>query len=231
MNQECIDKIIDDLLKKKPSGPAGCGTIQYHSRSEYDYNSRRHVVSMVPSIENFGYSYEALFMLGLHTRDSVDEYVRKRWFENKGNWALGRQRSTVTRRRNRLWGRIQPAVQKLKDGGGKGIYKVRGRLPKVGYNTGGYIFANNLEEAQALIMTFFPQLDGDASDRWRLTFMELGDVSKLSVYNNQLVKKCNEKVKSLTNEIEDIKNKIVAFENHVSMLQVLCGHQLAVETQ
>jgi len=215
--------IIDDLLLKRPKGPKGV-TLTYTMGQEYDYDRRRYIHFPVPSDPTFGYGAETLFSLRLHSSSAVKAYVRDRWFNGKSNWEIGRKKSTVTRRTNRIWSRLSGAIEKMKRDGGRGIYAVYRRYSS---NAIGYIFGNTPEEVVAIATTFFPQDDDD----YRAEFKELGGVEKLREYNRQIQGRLTAKVKDFKQSIKDSEKRIVAAENRMAMLNVLAGHQVAIETE
>ena len=223
MKDTTRNAIIDDLLRKRPKGPKGVKLVYSESR-EYNYDRGRYVHFSVPSDQRYGYSSETLFSLGLHSAHAVTAYVRDRWFSGKSNWEIGRKKSTITRRTNRLWDRLGGVIQQMKREGGRGIYGVYRRHHG---DAIGYVFGNTPEEVIAIATTFFPHTDED----YRAEFKELGGVEKLREYNQQIQNRLGCKVNDYKKAIADSEKRIVAAENRMAMLNVLAGHQVAIETE
>ena len=216
-----IDSIVDDLLKKRPSGRGGVD-LTYTISREWNERTYRYKDIPMPSVKNYGYEDETLFMLGFEDLNSIKNYARERWFTSHN---IGPQKSTITRRSNRLWDRIAPAVRKVRNEGSRGIY----RLTENGYSTPnftGYIFADNLNEAHALVRTFFPSL----GESYALKFKEVGDVENLKAYNRATQQGIESKIERIELDITRSQKKISKLKNYASTLQTLSGHQLAVES-
>jgi hypothetical protein len=220
MTNDKKNKIIDDLLKKKPKGPKGAD-LTYDSKEEYCYDRRRYVRYYVCNDLGYGYGSRSLFKLGLHDKDDVREYVRNRWFEGQSSYKIGRKKSTVTRRTNRLWSRIEKAVRAQKTTGGKGIYKL-----SKGYRGDAfvYVFASSHDEAKTLGQVFF-QLDPIQA---KSDFIEFGTAEKLRNYNENLEKRFSTKIAGLEEEIKSAHARIESLKSHCTTMQVLSGHQIAL---
>ena len=226
MNKTQVDDIIDDLLLKRPMGPAG-NSVTYIEKEKYDYNRGGYRVYQIPDDPCYGYTPQTLFSLGFKTESSVRSYVQNRWFGGMSNWQLGRKKSTVTRRTRRIWDRISAAVSDVARTGGKGIYQISSRYGSTGAM--GYVYASNPAEAESMAETFF--VKERKGDEWKIKFVELGTVEKLNRYNEKVRQRCQEKVKASLAQIEQLKVGIGSLEHRMTMLTVLGGHQLAVESE
>lgn len=225
MNDKQRDQIIDDLLLKRPKGDKGI-SVTYTTTREYDYSRNRYVEDLVSSHVSWGYDDMTLFQLGFFTIEDVKHYVLRRWFEGKNRWELGRTYSTVTRRTNRIWNRIESSLTRVKHEGAKGIYKITER-----YRSGplGHVFADTPKEAMVLFATFFPK-DNTRGDV-KAEFVELGNPMGLLERNNEVRRQSVEDIKRMRESIRRNQEQIQKLENYVEMLTVLEGHQLAVEVQ
>ena len=223
------DAIIDDLLLKRPSGPKGV-QLTYTVNKEYCYDRGRYHNFQSCDVEHHGYDIETLFGLRMHDLSQVSRYVRERWFPGKSNWEIGRQKSTITRRANRIWNRISPAIREMKQKGGRGIYAVR---PRYGGETVAYIFGNSSKEAISLAETFLPRTasrDAGVSS-YRADFKEIGGVDILRSYNEKIQARLKDEVVRCDVRINEINKKKDECQNRMTMLNVLAGHQVAIETE
>jgi len=223
MKDKTQNIIIDDLLLKRPKGPAGGSKLTYASQREYNYNRGRYVNVSVCSDQRYGYSDATLFSLGLRSSSDVKAYIRNRFFEGKSEWEIGRKKSTVTRRTNRLWERISGSISRVERTGGKGIYAVSRPYSSA---TLGYVYSSNTEEAITMADMFFPPLE---NDRYTVRFIEIGSVDRLYYYNTKIRKTYEDKLERHKLSIEQAKNNIEKITNHMTMLTVLEGHQVAIE--
>ena len=218
MTEEARDQIIDDLLQKRPKGPVGVDVV-YTEEEYYDYDRERYRTTPKPDHPNYGYTDGTLFSLTLHEEYDVRRYVLKRWFSG-----LSRvPQATVTRRSRRIWERIKSSVGKLKEEGGRGIYKV---TPRYGDNVLTHIFARDNEEALILYKTFFPKSD----QTLKATFLEFGDAELLLKRNGTVRENMGDQIVRLQNEVKRQQKKIERLTTHTQTITMLEGHQVAVET-
>ena len=106
------DKIITDLLTKRPKGPKG-SCIVYAEKEVYDALADKYrVVIVSENCENFGYSASELFDMNLHTSESAKLYLIDRFY-NSTNWCqlTKGQGVALARRLNRLWFRIKDPIR------------------------------------------------------------------------------------------------------------------------
>ena len=217
------DAIIDDLLLKRPKGPKGV-QLTYTVNKEYCYDRGRYHNFQNCDTAHHGYDIETLFNLRLHDSSAVTRYVRDRWFAGKSSWEIGRKKSTITRRANRIWERISDAVREMKRNGGRGIYAIR---PTYGGDTIAYIFGSNPQEAVSVAETFIPPADGRG---YRAEFRELGGVEKLREYSEKLQNSLKREIQRCEEQLKTYEKKMKACQNRMTMLNVLAGHQVAIET-
>ena len=225
MNDKTRDAIIDDLLKKRPVGPAGGPKLTYESVEEYSYSSGRYVRTLHCSDPNYGYQDSTLFSLGLKNRDDAKRYVMNRWFPGQSNYEIRKKKATVTRRSNRIWDRICDAIRRQERAGGKGIYKVTRSYSSTAL---GYVYSSNVEEAKTMADMFFP---ANNNTTYSVTFVEIGSVDRLHHYNAKIREENEMKIEREKRQIEEAKKRISQYTNFMTMLTVLEGHQVAVETE
>jgi hypothetical protein len=220
------DKIIDDLLKKQPKGP-GRETLTYVEKREYCYDRRRYCNMQVPSVEQFGYTDEEVFKLEFLSQSDVTHYVRNRWFAGKSSWEIGRQKSTVTRRANRIWQRIERGVNRIRRGGADGVYKVR---RGGGYSSVplGHLYAKNQEEATESAKLFFSYLVDDGRGV-KVEFVKLGTVHEVHALNCETNEKANARIIGLEQEIAGYMKQIEGLKAQQTTLSLVEAQQMAVE--
>jgi len=225
MDDKTRDQIIDDLLLKRPKGPAGV-KLTYIVDHAYDYGRRAYVDHHIADHPTWGYDPMVFFNLGFYESINVDHYIRRRWFDGKNKWELRRQNATVTRRMNRIWNRIKDTVRQIRTAGDQGIYRVSTRYG--GSSDFGHIFAKSPDEVKIMFQTFFPNITNTSTIK--VEFVESGTVEKLNEYNNHTRVDLKSKISRLRRDIEANQKRIKEHENHISTLTVLEGHQLAIET-
>jgi len=218
MDDKVRDKIIDDLLLKRPKGPAGVD-VRYTEEEYYDYDRERYRKTPKPDHPTYGYPEQTLFSLMLHDESAVRGYVKKRWFAGVA-WP---PQATITRRQRRIWGRIKEVVAKLKYEGGRGIYQIGTRY---GDNVMTHIFARDNEEALILYQTFFPK----SEQSLKATFLEFGDVEQLLKRNGTVRESVDHQITRLRRDVEYAQKNIERLTAHAQTITMLEGHQVAVET-
>ena len=220
------DKIIDDLLKKHPKG-SGREKLTYTSKREWSYDRRRYCITEIPSVEQFGYTDEEVFELGFLCQSDVTSYVRNRFFPGKSSWEIGRKKSTVTRRANRIWQRIEGGVGRIRRGGADGVYRVKRAS---GYNPVplGHLYAKNQEEASESAKLFFDYLVDDGRGV-KVEFVKLGTVHEVHALNCSTNDKANARIVALEQEIADCLKQIEGLKAQQTTLNLVEAQQLAVE--
>ena len=216
------DAIIDDLLKKRPN--KGSTKVTYEPKQKYCYDRSRYVYFGEPSCPYYGYNPEELFELGLENQSDAKHYVRERFFAGKSSWEIGRKKSTVTRRANRIWNRIEAAVRHVKKIGGCGVYKV---IDRGGYRSQpmGHVYGISMPEARETARMSFGYLarNGDSSNL-DVEFMKLGTIKELSNLNAVTIDQIN-------NKIQGEKDNIISAGERIKMLEARLTTLTLVEAQ
>jgi hypothetical protein len=221
MNDSTRDSIIDDLLKKRPAGPDGV-TLKYTEHDKYDYSTDRYRMLQIPDDPSYGYSSKVLFQLSLRDRGDVEKYVRGRFFPDG---YLGRKQSTVTRRTNRIWARINSPVAEITGAGGVGIYEVK--TSRYTREVVAYVHALNAAEAQTLADLFLPKRD--AHSEFSTRFIEYGNADKLRAHNDKIRAANAKLVEAYKQSIASAEKKIENLTNLSTTLEILENHQIALE--
>ena len=218
-------EIINDLIRNRPNGP-GREVITYEVHEEYCYESSRYKNNAYPSHEQFGYTDEELFDLSFIDRGQVDKYFRDRDFDGKGDWTLGRKKATLTRRVNRLWSRIESAIDRVKREGGRGVYKVK--ESRYRSNAIGHVFAATKEEAQITAKIYFGYLV-DEPDRMDVEYMRRGSVTEMRALNEKLVVGIDANIERAEKEIRELQKRVDLLKARKETLSTVESQQTAVE--
>ena len=218
------DEIVNDLMRRRPRGPAGNITYTVEN-GDYNYRTCEYKQVAVPSDSSYGYGDETLFNLEFRSNDDVKEYIRKRDFEGTSDWNLGGKKSTLSRRANKVWDRVQGAVRRTIRKGGEGIYSVTRH-----YHRGilGNLYARTFEEAKETAHLFFGYLH--PSDELRVEFLRFGSVDDVLIINEKTVSSIQSQIERCQKEIKDQQTRINQLEATMTTLQTVESQQIAVET-
>ncbi len=233
MNQDRKDKIVDDLLLRYPKGVRGkLKKSDYDIDERYDYD-RGTYVKFVETIDgrsdNWGWTAEDLFDLNFKNQDQVEAYIKERFFENdithRGGY--GSKRATMTRKVRRLWNRVSPAVRKVVNEGGKGVYHIKSS----GYRGDnlGHIFASSKEKAEniaavmlAHVLTEDDRRYGNGIQAQLVTRDDIqGAVAKNATFFRRMessIEESENRIKQIEKEIERKQAKLAAMMGLQSML-------------
>lgn len=219
------DAIINDLIRNRPQGP-GRETITYDVEEEWDYDSNRYKNNAVPSDSQYGYTDEELFDLEFKERSQCDKYIRQRDFNGQADYLLGRKKATVTRRVNRLWGRIASAITRVQREGGQGVYRVK--ETRYGSNAIGHVYAMTKAEAEITAKIYFGYLVAD-QDRMGIEYMRRGSVTEMHALNEKLVTGINTGIERAEKEIRDLQKRVDLLKARKETLATVESQQTAVE--
>jgi len=170
------------------------------------------------------YSDTMLFKLGLHNKFEIENYICNRFFYGKAKILLRRQKGTVTRRCNRLEPRILPAVQRVQQLGGKGIY----RIFTSSFEPQGHVYAESIIEAKKLGEMFL-LYSSHATQPIRVRFISYSSPQSLVTYNTELITRLDKKLESHKQHIDTLTQKIEKINLIKSSLLLMQKHILATE--
>jgi len=196
--------IIDDLLTKRPSGPFGTHVI-HEEREFYDSNSGTYKTEIISTnCDNFGWSNKQLFDLNIHTEHSCKTYICKRFYNEDYVSSLTKgKKIAVSRRTNRLWRRLEAAVDAVKEEGGDGIYRVEKRWFS---SPLGYLVARDKETAIAMAKLFYGFMCEDG--KLVAEYVRSGDYSHVRKLNAELIESAQNDIKRRKERIDEIKQTI-----------------------
>lgn len=116
------------------------------------------------------YSPQQLFALNIHSRYCAETAIYEMYYSEIFQYSFqikGATRGVLTRRSNRLWGRLSKTVDAIRTVGGSGIYRVW-----IGIDTVGYTWAADLIMAQRVADTMYGYLAAATGQRKvKVTYM------------------------------------------------------------
>lgn len=219
-----ISTIVSDLMRLKPQGPKGT-KLTYTCIKLWDEDTDRYQIDYKPSLDRWGYSDVTLFSLGLHTAHDVTQYIRKRDFENMSSWRLGRKKSTLTRRSNKIWKKLQKHIVSIQNTGAPGIYRIQDDSICKSY---GHIYAETLHEARQNAELFFGYLT--KANRLHTSFIKIGTIYDLAALNECSKKDIEGDIKRIHDNIERSKEVLESLNSRLSTLRIVEGQQIYAET-
>ena len=220
ITRQKADFIVDDLLKKYPTGPRGRFTKHdYEPKEEYcrrynDYKTYYHVVKRHQHWESYGYGDEVLMMVFEIVRKcgGYRPYAKQRWPDAGG--------TAISRRVNRIEKRVSAAVDRFKKSEGHGIFEVK--------NESGisiYVIATTKNSAAFLGKTMLASA-GFNNDRYLYA-------AKITVASSDILRSKMEgaiasaerKMISHRTRIKDSESSISAIERLVESISIMQGGQ------
>jgi hypothetical protein len=208
------DQIVDDLLNKYPKGPKGLLKKEHYTIHEsWSYRARRYkkYVKLPEDLwcaygnsDSFGYGDELLSMVQYHISNAggTRSYLEVRDADAKGG--------ALTRRSNRIEQRVGTASKRFIEAGDRGIYKVDNDS-----TVSLYVIANSDKSAQFLAKTMLAT-SGIIQKRHMYTRkIAVASTELLKTYTDMSHKRSLSRAKSLKDEIEKNKVKIIAL-SHLS---------------
>ena len=219
--------MVEDLVRKYPYGPRGrrYGFSKSHYRVDDRWSSHhagyRKLVTLIGKKEgeSFGYSNLEIYKLNFHSPYSIREYLREKWPTIS--------RMAISKRSNRIWVRIQNAVNEIREKGSTGIYRVR-----FGGQRQAYVHANSTEDAEiyAEAMLRIP-LRVEEGYRCTASFETIGDALMLAGKNTKIADDWRAEAQHRVSRLEEQLAKALAnleeTEISASMIESLAGFQIA----
>ena len=164
------------------------------------------------------YSDVELFCLEFFSKQEVESYLSKRFYDSFGKYALSpRHSAVVTRRANRIWERIRKAVAKIQKEAGWGIYRVHERW-SWGSPEMGYIFAHSKEEAEQLVTTFFAFMVNDPA-ALEYTYMYISGPSRLDELIDGTRKRYRRMLTDATKDLETAEKRVDTASSRLAYLE------------
>lgn len=152
--------IVKDLLLRKPKGEDGQDP-QYEIEEYYCYDASKHKKRVNCHHAGWGYTDTTIWDLNFRTESDLEEYLFDKFYKSdelKASYYLtSGQRGGLTRKTNRVWGRIDSSLRSTtRKGSIQGLYKVR-----VGWGTEFFFFGGSVSEIEALAETMLKPIYPD----------------------------------------------------------------------
>ena len=224
MNKAGRDKIINDLLRKRPEGPTFITRRQmvYKTANIYDTLADKYRdVIISENVPNFGYSNQVLFDLNLHSPAATRTYLSDLFFQKDEYTLTKGQKISLSRKHNRLWYRLKTPVREMLDSGGSGIYRVNKRWSSGGV---GHLCAPDKESAQQMANLFYGFLAEDG--KLEVKYIRSGDISQLKGFNDSLIESKERDIERRKKEIARIHAQIEDNKRLISAIQAVQRGQI-----
>lgn len=229
MNESRKNMIVDDLLLRYPKGVRRKLTkFDYNVDEKYDYSRQTHVklVSCSSTNQYWGWSKEDLFDLNFKNSDQVERYVKNRWFKDaithRGGY--GSKRSTLTRRTRRIWERIKPAIDAVKEEGAGGVYKIK--ASSYSGASFGHIYASSKAQAESIASVMFFHVLTEADQRSNgapitATLVSRNDIDYVMKANAKFFKVMTEEINRSEKRVKSLQEKVILDKEKLSLMRDL----------
>jgi len=162
MKEAKRDKIVKDLLQRKPKGAKGQNPT-YRVIEYYCYDAHKHKKRVESDHEGWGYVDSELWDLGFRCESDVREYIFDKFYKTEEDrheyYLTSGQRAGITRKSNRVYKRIKSALKRVRESGKiPGLYQV-----SVGYGSKFFFFGESSLEVTSLAQTMLEPIYPDES--------------------------------------------------------------------
>jgi hypothetical protein len=205
MKDETRDRIVDDLLTRKPKGEK-CQKPTYEVVEYYCYDAHKYKSRVESDHAGWGYTDSSLWDLGFREEDDVKTYLFNRFYKDPDMcWKVYHltqgKKAGLTRKTNRLWSRISNSLRKTqREGDLPGLYRVG-----VGWENTFFFYGESVAEIKTMAETMLrPIYPEDSLDVRFVDRSVPGDIldRNISAFKNieRKVKNLKEKAKKCTEE-------------------------------
>jgi hypothetical protein len=216
------DAIVDDLLTLRPKGLEGV-VVVYEDESYFCHSAYKYKNRVKCNHAWWGYDPDTLFSLGFRSKGGVEEYIAKRFFD-KHHYQLKRgEKSSSSRRVNRLWSRIEEGVSQVLTEGRPGIYTITKRWGSSAYAT---VWAESHDQAQDMGKMFYNHVLPEG-ESLRTNFVRIGDQEEVIPVNVQAVKDLESEIESSERRIKRYQDDIDDARARIAAIQMMQSHMLA----
>jgi len=225
MNDEKRDKIVKDLLVRKPKGEAGQGPT-YNIVSYYCYDAHKNKNRVECNHPGWGYTDETIWDAGFRSESDVREYIFDKFYKSedvKAQYYLTQgKRAGVTRKANRVWQRITRALDRVRNSGAiPGLYRVR-----VDYDKDFYFYGESSAEVNSLAELMLSPIYPDASMAVYFVDRALpGDILDRNVPSFDKIKK---DIESKKRRVEQLLKNVEEMESQAEYVKTLITQNLEV---
>ncbi len=230
MNYNLIEEnlrraIVDDLLLRKPKGAKGVKPT-YRVVDYYCYDACKEKNRVECDHPGWGYSDESIWDLGFRSECEVRDYIFKNFYKCEDYvseyYLTPGRRAGITRKTNRVWGRIADAISRVKRAGNiPGLYQV-----SIGWRERFYFYGSSVEEvstmANTMLSAIYPDQDITAC------FIDKSVPGDILDKNIAAFSKIEENVARLRKAAEESLEKARLAEEQASFVKTLVTQNLEV---
>ena len=225
MKEDRRDTIVNDLLLRKPKGQKGVKPI-YNIVEYFCYDARKHKKRVECNHEGWGYSDESLWDLGFRCESDIRDYVFAKFYKTEENvheyYLTSGQRAGVTRKTNRLNGRIQGALRRVRSSGNiPGLYQV-----SVGYGKRFYFFGDSALEIKSLASMMLNPIYPD--EHFDVTFIDRAVPGDILDKNVPGFERLDREVKNKRERAEQLVREAEQMESQAEYVKTLITQNLEV---
>ena len=216
---------FDDLLLRKPKGQKGVKP-EYNIVEYYCYDAHKNKKRVECDHPGWGYPDETLWDLGFRCESDIREYVFANFYRddstNHEYYLTSGQRAGVTRKTNRLYGRINSALRRVRGSGNiPGLYQV-----SVGYGKRFYFFGDSSVEIKSLASMMLSPIYPD--DHFDVTFIDRAVPGDILDKNVPSFEKMDREVKSKRERAAALVKEAEQMESQAEYVKTLITQNLEV---
>jgi len=169
MKETARNKIVKDLLMRKPKGSKGINPV-YKVVQYYCHDAHKDKNRVKCEHSGWGYTDETLWDLGFRVESDIRDYIFEKFYKSDEVLAecylTSGKRAGITRKANRIWNRINSSLSTTRSSGKlSGLYKVR-----VGWSSNFFFYGDSLAEVDTLAKTMLSAIYPD--DELIVTFVD-----------------------------------------------------------
>mgnify|MGYP003150033358 CR=1 FL=1 len=225
MKKDQRNKIDDDLLLRKPKGQKGVKP-SYNIVEYYCYDARKYKNRVECDHPGWGYSDTKLWDLGFRCESDIREYVFNRFYRTEEiaheYYLTSGQRAGVTRKTNRLQGRVQGALRRVRMAGDiPGLYQV-----SIGYGKRFYFFGDSSAEIKSLASMMLSPIYPD--EHYDVTFIDRAVPGDILDKNVPGFERLDREVKSKRERAEALVKEAEQMESQAEYVKTLITQNLEV---
>jgi hypothetical protein len=217
------DEIIDDLLTRRPKG-LPTEKVEYEEYSEFCWKACKDKARVRCLHDHWGYDVDTLFNLGFRTQSELSDYIVKRFYGKDSKYNLKKgEKSGASRKINRIWSRIDDAVEQVQAEGRPGIYRISRRWNG---NSLATVWAHDHDEAKQMATMFYGHVLPDG-DEIRTHFTQIGTHEDVIPVNVEAIASLRHTIEHNRSRIERWRKEIEEHEARIEAIQMMQSHLLA----
>ena len=218
-------KIVKDILLRKPKGESGQNP-SYEINEYYCYDARKHKNRVECSHPGWGYTDESLWDLGFRSESDVREYIFNKFYKSDElvyeYYLTSGQRAGVTRKTNRLYGRIREALRRVQSSANiPGLYKVQ-----LGYGNNFYFFGECAAEVTSLAEMMLAPMYPD--ERISVFFVDRAVPGDILDHNVPSFERLSKEIARKKERAEELLGQAKKMESQIEYVKTLITQNLEV---